>query len=68
MILATIAPDTARLLQRVRWLAWGAIAAVLAIHFAAAFVQPSEPQILLPEQVAAHPGAACGCAHNPETI
>ena len=68
MSLATIAPETAQLLQRVRWLAWGAIAALLALHLVAALSQPSKPQPLSLERVAGHSGAACGCSHNPETI
>jgi len=68
MSLATIAPETARLLQRVRWLAWGAIAALLALHLVTALSQPSESQPLRLERVAGHSGAACGCTHYQETI
>lgn len=67
MISATLSDRNAQLLLRIRWLAWGAIAALLAAHFAVAVAQPAQPEILPLEQ-SAHVGEACGCTHNVETI
>ncbi|RIV93366.1 hypothetical protein D2V17_00675 [Aurantiacibacter xanthus] len=35
MSIAAISPRTAHVLMRIRWLAWGAIAALMAVHLAA---------------------------------
>ena len=68
MMLPTISRPTARLFLRIRWLAWGAIAALVAADLAVALAQPSEPEILPVQQSAAHVGGACDCSPNPETI
>ena len=68
MIPKTLNDRQARLLLRIRWLAWGATAALLAAHLAVALTQPAQPEILLLEQAAAHAGEACGCTPNPEII
>lgn len=65
---ATLSDRKAQLLLRIRWLAWGAIAALLAAHLAVAVAQPAQPEILQLEQTAAHDGRDCGCTHNVETI
>ncbi len=61
MSIAAISPHTARILLRIRWLAWGAIAALLVAHAFAAANVPSEPVSLPIAKVAAGPGEACGC-------
>lgn len=64
----TLSDRKAQLLLRIRWLAWGAIAALLAAHLAVAVAQPAQPEILPLEKAAAHFGDTCGCTHNVETI
>lgn len=64
----TLSARKAHLLLRIRWLAWGAIAALLAAHLAVAVAQPAQPEILPLEQTTAHGGDTCGCTHNVETI
>lgn len=61
MSIAAISPHTARILLRIRWLAWGAIAALLVVHAFAAANAPPEAATLPTAKVAADPGEACGC-------
>ncbi|ROT94149.1 hypothetical protein EB810_13855 [Altererythrobacter sp. FM1] len=68
MISSTLSDRKAQLLLRIRWLAWGAIAALLAAHLAVSVAQSAQPEILPLEQSAAHFGVTCGCSHNVETI
>ena len=68
MTLATLSDQKARLLLRIRWLAWGAVATLLAAHLAVVVAQPTQPEILPLEQTATHDGGSCGCTHNVETI
>lgn len=68
MIPATLSGRKAQLLLRIRWLAWGAIATLLAEHLAIAVAQAAQPEILPLEQTAAHDGKACECTHNAEPI
>ena len=70
MSIAAISPSTALWLTRIRWLAWGAVAALLAVHLALAAASPPAPApaALQLDHVAAHAGGTCGCSHNSETI
>ena len=68
MISATLSDRQAQLLLRIRWLAWGAIATLLAAHLAVPVAQSAQPEILPLEQTASHGGDTCGCTHNVETI
>lgn len=65
---ATLSDRKAQLLLRIRWLAWGAIAALLAGHLSVTVALPAQFEILPLEQSAAHVGETCGCTHNAETI
>lgn len=68
MIPATLDDRKARLLLRIRWLTWGAIASLVTAYVAGALTPPAQPPIQLFEQDAAHADPACGCTHNPEII
>ena len=68
MISASLTHQQAGTLLRIRWLTWGAIAAMLASHLTLAIAQPFQTEILLLEQTAAHASGACGCTHSAETI
>ncbi|MEL7727963.1 hypothetical protein AAG612_00310 [Citromicrobium bathyomarinum] len=68
MIPATLDDRKARLLLRIRWLTWGAIAILVTAHVAVALTPPAQPPIQLFEQDAAPSDASCGCSHNPEII
>ncbi|MFV0644710.1 MAG: hypothetical protein ACK5NN_09470 [Sphingomonadaceae bacterium] len=68
MSIAAVDIRLARLLGRVRWMAWGAIIALLIIHFAVALVEQNQPEMPPFEQAAAHPYPACNCSRNLEII
>jgi hypothetical protein len=68
MSIATISPRTALWLTRIRWLAWGALAALAGLHASARLTSPEQPAIMPLDAAAAHSGPACGCAHGAGTI
>lgn len=74
MIGANVSEKAALWLLRLRWLAWGAVAALLAIYLAAALAQPGPRHLQLQSQpspfdrVADHQGEACGCTQNHQTV
>ena len=60
MSIAVISPRSARVLMRVRWLAWGAIVALMATHLAASLA-PSPPFHAVPAaDIAAAAGSVFG--------
>ena len=68
MSIAAISLTTARWFSRIRWLAWGAVVALLAVHLALAVASPPAPTPMQLDHVVAHAGDTCSCSHNPETI
>jgi hypothetical protein len=68
MILSPLSDQKARLLMRIRWLAWGAIAALAMADLAVALAMPPEPETPPHLQAAPHAGATCACPHPSETI
>ena len=68
MSIAAISLHTARLLLRIRWLAWGAIAALLVAHGYAAVTTARDAEAMTLTKVAARPGAACGCPSSGTTV
>ena len=68
MMHSTLNNRQARLLMRIRWLAWGAIATLAIADLAVALAMPPEPETPPHIQVAPPAGATCDCPHPSETI